>query len=63
MLAICANMVDDGSSRDLWSFETGSPVSIGLGAEELKVRGICRPWTLTVQRHDGLLELWYLFWL
>lgn len=49
-------MVDDGSSRDLWSIGKGSPVPIGLGAGELKVRGYVRVWTLTVQRHDEIDE-------
>lgn len=32
VLAICVGMVDDGSSRDVWSTGTGSPVSIGSRA-------------------------------
>lgn len=39
VLAICGGMVDDGSSRDVWSTGTGSPISIGSKAGELKVRG------------------------
>lgn len=42
VLATCASMIDGGSSWELLSTGKGSPVPIGLGARELKVRGYAR---------------------
>lgn len=39
VLAIWVGMVDDGSSRSVWSPGKGSQISIGSRAGELQVRG------------------------